>query len=218
MASHRIVELLGVPPDRADPYLIGLIDDHIAEGMRICNPKGYYAIFPNPEFSAEPGELHLTGKTFHIKKMVAAGLTKSSNIAVFAGTCGHEVEHLSHHLIGKGHHLEGLITDLIGSEITESIAEAIHKKIGEQAAQNGFKITNRYSPGYCQWNVADQQPLFTLLGEKNCGIRLTDSSLMIPIKSVSGIVGIGREVQFRDYNCSRCDADYCLYRDKKRGI
>ena len=214
----RIVELLGVPVNQADRYLTELISEEIEKCHSICNPKGYYAIFPNPVFSHESEEMHLSGKTFHIKKMVAAGLKKSSSIALFAGTCGEEIEQQSRQLIGEGHHLEGLITDLIGSEIAESIAGVIHKKIGEEATQNGYKVTNRYSPGYCQWNVADQQSLFTLLGEKNCGIRLTDSSLMLPIKSVSGIVGLGTEVQFRHYSCNQCDAAYCLYRDKKRGI
>ncbi len=157
----------------------------------------------------------LNGKTFHLKRIVASALSKSSEIAAFAGTCGQEVEVYSKKLMRDGHSIEGLIADLVGSEIAETIAGFIHTRIEEAMAEKGINITNRYSPGYCQWNVSDQQQLFALLDKNNCGIYLTDSSLMIPLKSVSGIIGIGKEVRNQGYTCSKCDADYCLYRDKK---
>ena len=39
------------------------------------------------------------------------------------------------------------------------------------------------------WPIEEQQPLFRLLGdtERAVGVRLTDSMLMVPTKSVSGI-------------------------------
>ena len=77
----------------------------------------------------------------------------------------------------------------------------------------GLKITNRYSPGYCGWDVSEQKKLFKILPEKFCGIELTDSCLMHPIKSVSGIIGIGKSVKFNEYTCNLCDEADCLYRN-----
>jgi len=79
----------------------------------------------------------------------------------------------------------------------------------------GLKITNRYSPGYCGWDIKEQANLFGLLPEKFCGIRLSDSMLMKPIKSVSGIIGIGRDVNYDQYTCSYCRDVNCLYRGKR---
>ena len=45
-----------------------------------------------------------------------------------------------------------------------------------------------------------------------CGVRLTDSSLMVPIKSVSGIIGIGEKVRKLDYTCGLCDSKKCFKR------
>ncbi len=136
-------------------------------------------------------------------------------MALFIGTCGKEVENYSRQLMKEGHTLEGYIVDLIGSEIAENIAEYIHNEVEKDMASQGLKITNRYSPGYCKWPVSDQQQLFRLLGESNCGVNLTDSSLMIPVKSVSGIIGIGQEVENAGYSCDICETDHCIYRDKK---
>jgi len=57
---------------------------------------------------------------------------------------------------------------------------------------SGKKITNRYSPGYCGWDVTEQHKLFQLMPENYCGIKLTPSALMDPVKSISGIIGIGK--------------------------
>ena len=78
--------------------------------------------------------------------------------------------------------------------------------------QAGLKITNRYSPGYCGWDTREQHKLFSLLPENSCGIRLTESALMLPIKSVSGFIGVGANVRFNPYTCKMCDAEFCVYR------
>ena len=79
-------------------------------------------------------------------------------------------------------------------------------------AKEGLNITNRYSPGYCGWDVSEQQKLFFLLPENCCGIRLTDSSLMLPIKSVSGVIGVGKTVRKTAYKCAVCDKEDCYLR------
>jgi hypothetical protein len=52
--------------------------------------------------------------------------------------------------------------------------------------------------------VSDQHDLFSLLPEDFCGIRLTESAMMVPVKSVSGIIGIGPGVERVDYQCKNC--------------
>lgn len=155
------------------------------------------------------------GQSFHLNKMVCSALNNSTEVAFFICTCGGKVELYAKQLMKDGHTLEGLIVDLAGSEIAEGVADFIHKKIESDMAEYGLKITNRYSPGYCNWQVSEQQKLFSLLTENNCGVQLTTSSLMLPIKSVSGIVGIGKNVKNMGYSCAICETDHCLYRDKK---
>ena len=215
MKEENILIGLGVPVDKADHYLISQIQDLIGQCIEIMNPCSNYTRFTNPEFESGASQLLLEGRIFHLERMVWSALRKSTEIALFVATCGQEVELLSKQLMREGYALESLIVDLIGSEIAEYVADTVHKKIESDASSAGLKITNRYSPGYCNWPVSDQQQLFSLLGQNTCNIRLTASSLMVPIKSVSGMVGIGEQVHFRGYTCSNCDAEHCLYRDKK---
>ncbi|MHB8579979.1 MAG: vitamin B12 dependent-methionine synthase activation domain-containing protein [Ignavibacteriaceae bacterium] len=78
--------------------------------------------------------------------------------------------------------------------------------------KRGMKITNRYSPGYCNWNVSEQHLFFSLLPQNFCGITLTESSLMLPVKSISGIIGIGSNVKYSKYFCDKCGVKDCTYR------
>ena len=48
-----------------------------------------------------------------------------------------------------------------------------------------------YSPGYCGWHIGAQKKLFDRLGPEEIGIRLGESFLMEPIKSVSGVLVAG---------------------------
>jgi hypothetical protein len=108
--------------------------------------------------------------------------------------------------------VERYVYDVLGSAIAEAAADRLQEVIAWEAANGGEKITNRYSPGYCHWDVADQHSLFSLLGDSPCGITLTSSALMKPVKSISGLIGIGPKVHYRDYQCSRCRFKNCIYR------
>ena len=65
------------------------------------------------------------------------------------------------------------------------------------------------SPGSLEsWPISQQVPLFELLGEAVAasGVQLTDSMLMIPTKSVSGII-FQTDDTFE--SCMLCQKDNC---------
>ena len=110
------------------------------------------------------------------------------------------------------------VADAIGSVIAERTADCMQTEVAAYIASRGYKNTNRFSPGYCGWHVSEQRRLFSLFPQSApCGVTLTDSCLMIPIKSVSGVIGIGSSVRCLDYSCGLCDMKQC-YKRRARGI
>ncbi|MCU0473924.1 MAG: hypothetical protein MUC93_11280 [Bacteroidales bacterium] len=97
-------------------------------------------------------------------------------------------------------------------ESQEHVSDLMQDALENEMIGAGKKITNRFSPGYCGWNVAEQKKLFKLMDDNYCGIRLTPSSLMDPVKSMSGIIGIGVNVKRNPYTCSLCDKKDCFHR------
>jgi len=65
------------------------------------------------------------------------------------------------------------------------------------------------------WAVeVGQKQIFTLLDTEKIGLKLTSSSLMIPRKSVSMVVGLGPEVMKGAGTCAYCGLrETCRYQD-----
>jgi len=114
--------------------------------------------------------------------------------------------------------LEAYFADAIGSLKCEAFANNVHQQMAAHVAKEGFTVTNRYSPGYCRWDVSEQQKIFSFFGNTPTGITLNASSLMSPIKSISGIAGIGKGVENTPYLCDICTDTHCIYRKNNHVI
>ena len=152
---------------------------------------------------------------FEMGNIILRQLRGSEAFALFICTSGLEFEAYQQRLKEQGDMVRVFIADALGSVIAEKCADQMEKALQESIDKLGWKHTNRFSPGYCGWHVSQQQLLFPLFQGHTCGVKLTDSSLMIPIKSVSGIIGLGEKVRKLEYTCGLCDFKQCYKRKKK---
>ncbi len=151
--------------------------------------------------------------TFDIGKIIARQLRGTEAYALFVATAGMELEDYLRRLKDADDMVKLFIADSVGSVIAECAADEMEKALQKQIDERGWKRTNRFSPGYCGWHVSQQQLLFPLFGgEPPCGITLSASSLMTPIKSVSGVIGLGRDARYMEYSCGLCDYKQCYKR------
>ena len=152
---------------------------------------------------------------FDMGKIILRQLRGSEAYALFVCTAGMDYEAYQQRLKAEGDMVRVFIADALGSVIAEKCADQMENSLQLSIDKLGWHHTNRFSPGYCGWRVSEQQRLFPLFDGHTCGITLTDSSLMVPIKSVSGIIGLGREVRKLDYTCGLCTFEKCYKRKKK---
>lgn len=168
---------------------------------------------------AEQERLEVRGVSFRIGKIIARQLRGSQEFAFFVATAGREFEALQRSLQEEGDMVAVYMADLLGSLIAEKAADRMEEALQQEISACGWRHTNRFSPGYCGWHVSEQQKLFPLFPTQcPCGIRLTDSSLMLPIKSVSGIIGLGEQVRKVEYTCGLCNYEKCYRRKRKEGV
>ena len=153
--------------------------------------------------------------SFDMGKIILRQLRGSEAYALFVCTSGTEYEAYQQRLKEQGDMVRVFIADALGSVIAEKCADQMEATLQENIDKLGWHHTNRFSPGYCGWHVSQQQLLFPLFEGHTCGVQLTDSSLMVPIKSVSGIIGIGKKVRKLDYTCGLCDFQQCYKRKLK---
>lgn len=104
--------------------------------------------------------------------------------------------------------------DSVGSGAAESLAEHLNDLLCQQGIARGARVTNRISPGYGGWDVAEQPLLFRLVGGEPIGVRLNDACFMTPEKTITLLVGAGADARVDHYfsQCARCWMAGCAYR------
>lgn len=123
------------------------------------------------------------------------------SIVLCATTLGVEVDRRIKYL-SKIDMRKSLIFDACASAALEWLADEYEGKFGEER-------TYRFCPGYGGSDIKDLQYIFTFLRPEKIGISLTDSGLMLPQKSMAGIIGIGKKMQ---KTCAECiNFSACAY-------
>lgn len=191
---------------------------YLAQAFECCKQlndiKGAYRILKMDEFCSDEKKVCVKNLQFNVGRTIRKELNGAENIAFFVCTAGAEISQLADKLLKGEDPVLGYVYDVIGSAIAEAVGDKIQEAISLSEHEAGRKITNRYSPGYCHWNVTDQHKLFSIFGGTVCDVKLTPSALMHPVKSISGLIGIGEKVEFHDYQCNLCQLENCVYRDK----
>ena len=170
------------------------------EAQEIARPKFAY----NVSFIEERGEDFIVADQIRFNsRVMSVNLSKLDRIFPIIATCGREIEEWS-----KGIH------DIL----YQYWADKIKEMALESARKNGIEyVCNRYnlkrisfmSPGSIDdWPLSAQTGLFSLLGNavSEIGVELTDSFLMLPVKTVSLIMF---ETEINYDNCQLCPRKSC---------
>jgi hypothetical protein len=216
LSKAHIESFIGYKEGESHEPVSEIIRDILEEAKEMCDIRAEYNILPVLDFNDSEKSIGIKDQVFSVNNIVFGQLKESESIAVFLSTAGDEIGTRSRNAMTEGDLLKGYIYDVVGSEIVEAAADIMQNALETEMAAEGKRITNRYSPGYCGWNVAEQHKLFRFMPYNFCGIRLTSAALMDPVKSLSGFIGIGNNVKRLPYTCSVCDMKDCIYRRVKR--
>lgn len=189
-----------------------MLEEMLNIAEHVSSIRATLVIFDNIKISTKSNSLNIKGINFDTGKIITEAIQNVDSIVLFVCTVGPGIENKSKELIGEDKTVEGYILDVIGTEVVESGIDFCQNLLEIEMEKKGLSLSNRYSPGYCGWNVSEQHKLFSLLPVGFNDIRLKESALMVPIKSVSGIIGIGKNVVRQGYACDYCDQANCVYR------
>jgi hypothetical protein len=211
--NAEIMRALGYSTAECPDHISSCISECLHFAEQVTDIRCGLCIVQEIAINSSKATILCHGAELSTGEIITDCLAGSDALAVFVATIGGELERASNTCMESGDPVQGFIFDLIGSELAELAADWTEKTLDTLLAP-GVHSTSRYSPGYCGWNVADQHKLFSLLPPGFCGIALTESALMIPIKSVSGVIGIGTQARKEGYRCATCNDDNCMQRGR----
>ena len=210
--ASRIEHVLGDNEGAELDIVRDFIEDILKESQELSNIKAQYIIFNDIKFDNVTKSVAINNISFNVKKIVYNQIRKSESVVVLLCTAGEEIAVRSRNAIKEGDLLKGYIYDIFGSLIVEAAVALMNDNLKEFLLSEGGKVTAKYSPGYCGWDLAEQHKLFQLFPDNFCGVSLTQSALMDPVKSISGIIGIGENVKMNPNTCKICGLKDCIYR------
>ena len=195
-----------------------IIAQALNDAPLFCNIQGGYKTFDSIEINTESDLISIDNKTFSPGKIVTTQLKNMTAAAIVVCTAGEGISNHANKILNEGDPLLSYVFDVIGSVTVEKTMDKIQELLEVEVQKSDLHISDHYSPGYCDWSVSEQQHLFNLLPENFCEVSLSESSLMNPIKSLSGIIGIGKKLKQKGYQCHWCDDTDCIYGKIKRQV
>lgn len=179
-----------------DENILSLLEECLTEAMPTLSYAVSYSVYP----IKYKKDISSDGLLKH--------LSDSDEIIIFAATIGVGIDRL----ISKYSRIsptKAVIFQAIGTERIEALCDAFCEEMKKK-----YKcITNRFSPGYSDWDIKDQKLIISVTdATKNLGICLNDSFLMSPSKSVTAVVGIKNTETEEKNPCENCDNAGCIYR------
>jgi hypothetical protein len=174
--------------------------DMVVEAEGIAGPKAYY----RSAYIEERGEEHVVVDDVRFKsRVLSVNLEGTHRVFPYVATCGQELEVWARDIDDV---LLQFWAEAIKEDVLRAAIRALHADMearyqpGRMAAMNPGSLRD--------WPIQEQRALFRLLGdpETAIGVRLTESCLMLPNKSVSGL-RFPTEVSFE--NCQLCPREGC---------
>ncbi len=186
----------------------------LAEARAIARPKGVYKI----SFieGREDDRVMIDGITF-TSRVLSGNLEGLHRVFAFAATCGVELDAWAH---GFGDMLKRYWADAIAEAALRNAINCVETTLtglyvpseASQPADGQGTQLAEMNPGSLEdWPINEQAQLFRLLGEGGAriGVQLTETFLMNPVKSVSGIYFLSQDGYA---NCQLCPREVCSNR------
>lgn len=211
--QNEVLGYLGYRGLKIEADIRNLIEACSSEILNLARPKNVYEIY---RLESEADQIRLQESFLSFKSHdLQNHLGDSSYCAVMAVTLGSEVDKKIDYL-AQSDLLKAMVMDATASTAIEAYGNEVCDLIRVLASKNGFFLTKRYSPGYGDFPLESQQQLLNLLNAySKIGLTVTKSSLLIPRKSITAIVGLTKTPPVNapvNKRCSDCKMVNCRLR------
>lgn len=191
------------------PRLVQMAEEAIGEGRPLLAPAVLYESFEVTRLRHE--RLELVGGGSLTGSLIARQLGGAQRIIVAVCTVGSDLSRYASE-VGQTDRVRSLALDGLASAAAQALAETACQHFEAEALAGGLVASYPINPGMVGWSLeAGQAQIFALIAPQQIGVTLTASGLMLPVKSLSFVVGFGQEA---DPNLSSCD--FCAMRDTCR--
>lgn len=210
--AATLLKRQGYEPDSARWAEMARLAAQVAlEAKPLIRPQLIYAFVPVS--GSTPNHVQLAGAQRFVGVDIAQHLLGSESVVVAAMTIGGELESKVSAVFEKDT-VRSLLLDTAGNVALSQVVMWLCSQVDEYAASCGLETTAPIAPGQLGWRLEEQRVVISILDASSIGVRLTDSCLMVPLKSETLVIGMGNPSELgRIPPCERCQLHTrCRYR------
>lgn len=141
------------------------------------------------------------------------------SVVLVAVSAGPEIEQQAHRAWLEERPDEYFFLEMFGSAVVEHLTTMSGARLCSWADGEAMAVLPHYSPGYPEWDIVDQEPLFGLLarGIRPGTLEVLESGMLRPKKSLLGVFGLTRHADRVSrlselVPCDNCSFAGCQFR------
>lgn len=141
------------------------------------------------------------------------------SVMLVAVSAGPEIEQAAHQAWLQEKPDEYFFLEMFGSAVVEHLTTMTGARLCEWADREAMAVLPHYSPGYSEWDVADQSALLSLIGRDVLPgpLEVLESGMLRPKKSLLAVFGLSRHTErVRPLSelvpCENCSFAGCQFR------
>lgn len=208
--TKEAVRYLGYGRHAVDDLTLALVESSFEELDRVAKGRIVYRIF---ELEVSGDEQIKIGELEVASKNLAKNLRGCSQAVLLCATLGIEVD-----MLMKRYSLTQMSRTVVlqacAAAVLEEYLDDWQKDFAQEMKAQGYYLRPRFSPGYGDFNILHQGDILRMLDSaKKIGLTMTDSSMLVPTKSVTAVIGLSEEnVPCHIKGCEVCEKVDCIYR------
>jgi hypothetical protein len=191
---------------------IDLNRELLLESRQLLKPSILYHTLPLVEVRDQT--VVLDGGASFRGHLLADRFGLAEEVALCLCTIGGDLESRVAAYRDDGDEVRAVLLDGIGTAAIGELGEHSHAVVREEAQQGGWKASAPFQPGQLDWPLEDHRVFLELLPARKLDLRLDAQHLIVPYKSLSMAVGLGREMLplAMDRACKYCPlAEDCRF-------
>jgi hypothetical protein len=213
VSAQEVGRYAGGSRYKLDARMKSLATDMLEKARVLVEPVYTYVVHPAEFINPQKGLRLKSGSYIEIPE--EENDPQIVSLAAVVCTLGPALEKETHQLMNNGDLLIAMFLDAAGVAKLEMLAHKARIYIKNKVADVGLFTGCPFGPGYNNMPLDSQTILFDHVDAESIGVRLNESDVMLPMKSISFWLRVTRDKKAAEdhgYKCQKCEMQNCLYR------
>jgi len=138
--------------------------------------------------------------------MLAGYLQHATHLVFGVCTLGQKLLRQMRDCFDSSKQLQAVLLDEIGTLLLYKLGDHFEDLMCKQAGSMGLQASGAFNPGDDDFDIGLQGTILELAGGAEIGVTLQGSSILVPHKSLTAVIGLGRDMPTYSHadRCERC--------------